>query len=234
MSFYANSFLRPTLYFVRVTSLRAIKIVSFFHVAQEIIEPRLCNGFSMLPTMAHHGELILASPLYYRTLSGLWAKPPERGDLVIARNPRDPLVIVCKRVIGLEGDVVEVEVRRGGGRKWKEDDNREEEVLEEGQDDIVRSMDTMIQKRKGEGRFIKVPKGHVWLTGDNMSNSTDSRTYGPVPYALIKGKVFMRVSQCFSWLDDPHILCLCLSSWQAWPWPKFYENPLRHLDGPPI
>ena len=40
---------------------------------------------------------------------------------------------------------------------------------------------------------MQVPKGHVWLQGDNAYNSTDSRHYGPVPYALIQGKVFYRV-----------------------------------------
>ena len=48
--------------------------------------------------------------------------------------------------------------------------------------------------RRREGQFVRVPKGHVWLAGDNMSNSTDSRMYGPVPLALIKGKVIGRVS----------------------------------------
>ena len=38
----------------------------------------------------------------------------------------------------------------------------------------------------------RVPKGHVWLLGDNASNSTDSRTYGAVPAAMIKGRVFCR------------------------------------------
>ena len=196
MSQSANSYARRWAPWARSTTIRTIKILTFLHVATAVVEMRLCNGFSMLPTMAHDGEAVLASPLYYRSIFGRWVRSPERGDLVVAKNPRDPRVIVCKRVLGLEGDIVEVEVRRGGGRKWIDDDNREEEVLEKGQDDVVRSMDTMIQKRKGEGRFVKVPKGHVWLTGDNMSNSTDSRTYGPVPHALIKGKVFVRVRRC--------------------------------------
>jgi signal peptidase I len=40
---------------------------------------------------------------------------------------------------------------------------------------------------------IEIPKGRCWLEGDNASNSTDSRSYGPVPLAMIKGKVFFRV-----------------------------------------
>ncbi|WCJ32361.1 Mitochondrial inner membrane protease subunit 1 [Euphorbia peplus] len=42
-------------------------------------------------------------------------------------------------------------------------------------------------------RTIQVPEGHVWIQGDNMYASTDSRYYGPVPYGLIQGKVFLRV-----------------------------------------
>ncbi|OQR97065.1 mitochondrial inner membrane protease subunit 1 [Achlya hypogyna] len=38
-----------------------------------------------------------------------------------------------------------------------------------------------------------VPKGHVWLEGDNKHDSHDSRYYGPVPYALIQGRVALRI-----------------------------------------
>lgn len=41
--------------------------------------------------------------------------------------------------------------------------------------------------------LLQVPTGHVWLQGDNTLNSTDSRHYGPVPYALLEGRVFLRV-----------------------------------------
>lgn len=37
--------------------------------------------------------------------------------------------------------------------------------------------------------YITVPRGHCWLTGDNLDSSVDSRSYGPVPLALIRGKV---------------------------------------------
>ncbi|GJQ09605.1 hypothetical protein GpartN1_g1396.t1 [Galdieria partita] len=38
-----------------------------------------------------------------------------------------------------------------------------------------------------------VPRGYIWLQGDNADNSTDSREYGPVPEALIVGRVFLRI-----------------------------------------
>ena len=41
--------------------------------------------------------------------------------------------------------------------------------------------------------LIQVPEGHVWLQGDNTINSTDSRHYGPVPYAMLVGKAFLKV-----------------------------------------
>ncbi|XP_027870122.1 mitochondrial inner membrane protease subunit 1 isoform X2 [Xiphophorus couchianus] len=55
-----------------------------------------------------------------------------------------------------------------------------------------------------------VPMGHVWLEGDNLRNSTDSRNYGPIPYALIRGRV----------------------CWKLWPLHSFgtmSETPMKHI-----
>ncbi|KAK1161740.1 mitochondrial inner membrane protease subunit 1 isoform X1 [Acipenser oxyrinchus oxyrinchus] len=52
-----------------------------------------------------------------------------------------------------------------------------------------------------------VPKGHVWLEGDNLKNSTDSRSYGPVPYALIRGRVCFKLwplEKCGSLQESPN------------------------------
>ena len=40
---------------------------------------------------------------------------------------------------------------------------------------------------------IVVPRGHVWLLGDNVNNSTDSRRYGAVSTQLIIGRVALKV-----------------------------------------
>jgi len=44
--------------------------------------------------------------------------------------------------------------------------------------------------------MIQVPEGHCWVIGDNLPHSRDSRHFGPMPMALIKGKVIAKV---FPW-----------------------------------
>lgn len=39
---------------------------------------------------------------------------------------------------------------------------------------------------------VTVPAGHVWLEGDNRNQSTDSRHYGAVPLALVRGRARFR------------------------------------------
>ncbi|KAJ1996799.1 hypothetical protein H4R26_006059, partial [Coemansia thaxteri] len=41
--------------------------------------------------------------------------------------------------------------------------------------------------------FVQVPRGHVWLQGDNYTNSTDSRVYGPIPLGLLHGRITWRL-----------------------------------------
>ncbi|KAF9270413.1 LexA/Signal peptidase [Marasmius fiardii PR-910] len=40
---------------------------------------------------------------------------------------------------------------------------------------------------------VVVPKGHIWISGDNAAYSRDSREYGPVPMALVHGRLYARV-----------------------------------------
>ncbi|XP_010464530.1 PREDICTED: mitochondrial inner membrane protease subunit 2-like [Camelina sativa] len=36
---------------------------------------------------------------------------------------------------------------------------------------------------------VRVPEGHCWVEGDNKYSSLDSRTFGPIPLGLIRGRV---------------------------------------------
>lgn len=46
---------------------------------------------------------------------------------------------------------------------------------------------------QGDGTLIQVPQGHCWVAGDNLEWSRDSRHFGPLPLALIRGKLIARV-----------------------------------------
>ncbi|GBG72033.1 hypothetical protein CBR_g10968 [Chara braunii] len=37
--------------------------------------------------------------------------------------------------------------------------------------------------------ITQVPKGHCWVEGDNPMVSSDSKAFGPVPLALLEGRV---------------------------------------------
>ncbi|CAL5345333.1 unnamed protein product [Camellia sinensis] len=47
-----------------------------------------------------------------------------------------------------------------------------------------------------------VPKGHVWIEGDNIYASNDSRKFGAVPYGLIQSRVFWRLYGHLKILDQ--------------------------------
>ncbi|KAF2670065.1 LexA/Signal peptidase [Microthyrium microscopicum] len=49
-----------------------------------------------------------------------------------------------------------------------------------------------------ERRYAKVPAGHVWVAGDNVPWSVDSRHYGPLAMGLIIGKV-VAVGEDYWW-----------------------------------
>ncbi|KAG2368234.1 signal peptidase I family protein [Suillus spraguei] len=114
------------------------------------------TGPSMLPTLDNSGELVVESILPHR----LFPNHLGRGELITLTSPLDPSRIICKRVIGLPGDVVCVDP-------------------------------TGLKAHSTE--HVVVPKGHVWVVGDNAAWSRDSRDYGPVSMALVRGRLSARI-----------------------------------------
>jgi len=43
-------------------------------------------------------------------------------------------------------------------------------------------------------QMIQIPQGHCWVVGDNLPASRDSRMWGPLPMALIKGKIIAKIT----------------------------------------
>jgi inner membrane protease subunit 1 len=114
----------------------------------------------MLPTLAESGEIVIEDRLTYRLNPGSVA----RGDLITLRSPIDPSRIICKRVLGLPGDVICVDPTG---------------------------------EKAPSTQHVVIPKGHIWISGDNAAFSRDSRDYGPVSMALIQAKLLARVRKLF-------------------------------------
>ena len=47
--------------------------------------------------------------------------------------------------------------------------------------------------RDGKNQKVIVPKGHIWIEGDNKDHSRDSRDFGPLSTCLVNGIVRARV-----------------------------------------
>lgn len=54
----------------------------------------------MLPTFNVRGDVAVVEHI------SVWAERLQVGDVVIARSVQNPRHVVCKRILGLEGDTV--------------------------------------------------------------------------------------------------------------------------------
>ncbi len=101
---------------------------------------------------------------------------PERGDIIIFKNPDNEKILYIKRIIGMPGEKVEI---HDGGVYIDGD------LLDEPYIDVV---------TEGEFGPYEVPEGHYFMMGDNRNNSADSRywknTY--LPQEKIVGKAVLR------------------------------------------
>jgi len=53
---------------------------------------------------------------------------------------------------------------------------------------------------RGDGWLVQVPEGHCWVNGDNLAASRDSRHFGPLPLALVRGKVLATFTPFPQWV----------------------------------
>ncbi|QLL30485.1 hypothetical protein HG536_0A03020 [Torulaspora globosa] len=156
----------------------AIRAVCFVHIVHNhVYEFTETRGESMLPTLAATNDYVHAIKKYKD------GRGCQIGDCIVAVKPSDPDHRVCKRITGMPGDIILVDPSMKSKVFGSETVGNEKLHLPEDpigcSEDYDESFDS----------YIKVPKGHVWVTGDNLSHSLDSRTYNALPMGLIKGKI---------------------------------------------
>lgn len=110
----------------------------------------------------------------------------RRGDVVVFRYPRDPKTDFVKRVIALPGETVEIR-----DKKVLIDGKPLDEPYAMFDDPIIYPMQFAGLDSRDQLGPRAVPPGQYFVMGDNRDHSHDSRVWGFVPRALIKGRAFM-------------------------------------------
>lgn len=125
----------------------------------------------------------------------------SRGDIIIAKNPSDPHQHICKRVIGLPGDKIITQSTAAAllspfARSSSVNTSPFDMAAADGNANIYANADQeppSLPEKIFRSNTVVVPRGHVWLEGDNAANSSDSRHYGPIPQGLIKSRAVCRL-----------------------------------------
>jgi len=134
-------------------------IVRAYKIPSSAMEPTLLIGDHLIANMKIYKE-----------------ENPKRGDIVIFEYPKDPSKDFIKRVIGLEGEKVEI-VRNKIYINDKLLDDPCGYYKESG----------MTQGLENFGPVV-VSKDSMFVLGDNRDNSQDSRFWGYVNIKKLKGK----------------------------------------------
>jgi len=119
--------------------------------------------------------------------------PVQRGDVVVFQDPGgwlgpglgDDLI---KRVIGLPGDTVSCCDTQGRLSVNGHPVDESYVVLQPGSDRVSL-----------QDFSVTVPKGQLWVMGDNRYDSADSRAHGTVPVSDVVGRAFLTTWPVSRW-----------------------------------
>lgn len=128
------------------------------------------QGNSMSPTIKDGQHLVVRSV-------GTSVPRLPRRSLVIVQDRRGPEPSYVKRVVGLPGETVSIQ----DGLLFVDGAHLDEPYLGR----LPASLGL------GEASW-EVGPAEFFVMGDNRHRSTDSRTLGPIPSALIEGRVVLR------------------------------------------
>ncbi len=132
-----------------------------------LYQPVKVEGTSMMPALNDQERIFINKFIYQFNVGQI-----ERGDMVVFWYPNDPSKSYIKRVIGIPGDRVEVDLGTVviNGKRLEE-----AYVPREYRDET-----SMAQR--------VIPPDEFFVLGDHRSSSNDSRSWGLVPRRFVYGK----------------------------------------------
>lgn len=132
------------------------------------------DGESMVPTL-EDGDFLISTHAFYQ---------PREGDIVVVTQPNEITTPLIKRVVATQGDTIDIDYKAGlvtinGEELYEPYINEPTYYLPESATELP----------------LVVPRGKVFVMGDNRNNSSDSRDsrLGLIDERYIMGKTFVRI-----------------------------------------
>jgi signal peptidase I len=156
-----------------------LTLLIYFLVRTFLFENYRVLGHSMDPTL-ENDQFLVVNKLGYRL------GEPERGDIIVFRDPRSADRKLIKRVIGLPGEVLEIQ---------------DGQVLINGH-----PLDEpyIANPSRYSQEATPIPEGMYFVLGDNRNNSSDSHNWGTLARERVVGKAWVSYWPPKLWGVIPH------------------------------
>ena len=192
----------PAIYLLLGLMIQGSSLGYALHVRSSLFEAFRIPAASLYPAIAPNDRILVDKTAYRKA-------EPQRGDLVLFKPPTEHWrTHYIKRIVALPGDTVSMQqgLLHINGRSL---------LLEPIEASAIDAPEVRIDGHLLDGRFsretnanreyvifidapdhrphldfdeITVPKHHCFVLGDNRNHSLDSRHFGPIPFAAIKGR----------------------------------------------
>jgi signal peptidase I len=192
---------KPVVYVLLVVLVTTGSVGSAFYLREQLLEAFRVSVASNYPTILP-GDRFIANKIAYKSTD------PKRGDMIVFANPEDRRIIYIKRIVAIAGETVEIK----NGDVYINDQKLQRQKLPESTLDNIRikirgeelegdvyeetngsaKYKIFLADHRPPGDFAKltVPEHHCFVLGDNRNLSYDSRNFGSVLLATVKGRAY--------------------------------------------
>ena len=156
-----------------ILTLAVLAVLIVVPIRMFIAQPFVVEGESMYPTFKNGDYLIIDELSYHFS-------DPTRGDVVVFRYPKNPVIFYIKRVIALPGETVRIE--RGIAT-----------ITTVSGETLTLSEPYVVTEDATYTLTTTLGPDEYFVMGDNRPKSSDSRVWGALPEKDIIGRAYVRI-----------------------------------------